>query len=526
MIDPAFFILQRNKIARFLLIFKRGEWAKILVILAFFLVFLLLSAVVFFFSFTSFKFLGQYPQIDQPIIIYTLAVTFILISVLTLTSSIMTGLGVLFQKEDNLLLFSLPIKTATIFESRFLDVILLSNWPLFAFGLPLILGYGLALELDFFSTLLFLVGILFLTLLTTQLGVIIALVASRLWGNLKNKFLGIFLLIAIPFLAIGLIQFVLPLELLANLETLSIEEIGQLVSRQPLMSKYLPTTWLVNKNLAWLVFSYLAVSAFLLLLRGKFYFQTVNKTAEGRFIAAPWDVVKKNPRSFPYLLRGRMGALTEKDWLIIARSPAQLFQAGFIIFLEIVYLLLISRIPLAKVQLVFPSWYQEELVKFNFLFINYLVSVFAIRFVFPMISLEGQSSWIVWSAPLPRMKIFWQKFIWSFLVILAWAEISTLFLIKILGLSLSQQWPLFLISLPLALTITTITLGIGTIKPNFWEKNPEKLSTSPGGIMATAICLGYIGIASLSHLAIWLMSTLIIIPILIQVSQKINEYEI
>lgn len=553
MIDRAFFTLQENKARRFLLIFKRGEWAKVLVIFVYLLIFLFLALGVFLFSLTSFRFLGQYPDVDQPIIIYTLAITFILTSILTFTSSIITGLGALFQKEDNSLLFSLPIKTATIFESRLADVIFLSNWPLFVFALPLILGYKFALELDFLPTLLFLGGILFLALFSSQMGVIVALVASRLWGNLRNKFLGMFLLIAIPPLAIGLTRIILPLEFLNNLGTLSIEEIIQLINRQALMAKFLPTTWLVNlihfyqtnpslsiRSLFFLVFSYLAVSLLLLLLRGKFYFQAVNKTAEGRFIAAPWDIVKKNPRSFPYLIKGRMGALTEKDWLVIFRSPSQLFQVGFIIFLGIVYFLIISRIPLERFQQVFPGWYQEELAKFNFLFISYLIAVFALRFVFPMISLEGQSSWIVWSAPLIRMKIFWQKLISSFLLILAWAEISTFFSIKILGLPLSQQWPLFLINLPLALTITAIALGIGAIKPNFWERNPEKLSTSPGGILATAVCLGYIGMVCLLlfiperglfflpliHSAVWLISALIVVPILIQVARVINQYEI
>jgi ABC-2 type transport system permease protein len=340
---------------------------------------------------------------------------------------------------------------------------------------------------------------------------------------------------------------------LTNLESLSLPEIAQLLKHQALLSPFLPTTWLVNlvsfwqkdpllglKNLLFLFFSYLVLLVLVLILRGKFYLQAVGKTSQGRFIAASWDEVKKKARAFPYVLKGRMGALTEKDWLVVFRTPNQIFQIAFIVFLEIVYLLIIIRLPLTRLRRLFPNWYQDQLLVFNFLFVNYLTSVFSMRFLFPMISLEGHSAWIVWSAPIKRMKVFWQKFLSSFLIILIWLEISTFLSIKTFRLSLFTQWPLFLINLPLSLTMVAISLGMGAIKPNFWEKNPEKLSTSPGGIMATTLCLVYIGGISflafvqkeanifnpLIHLAVWLISLFIAMPILLQVSQRIKRYEV
>lgn len=552
MIDPAFFILQESKLKRFLAIFREGNWAKILVMAAFLLIFLALSGGVFLFSLSTFKLLGQYSYVGQPIIVYTLATTFILTSVLTLGSSVITSLRTLFQREDNQLLFSFPLEAATIFESRLVDIIFLSSWPLFAFALPLVLGYRLGLGLDSFPTFLFLAGVLFLILLANLLGVAVALLISRLWGNLEDKILGVFLLIALPLLAKGLIELLLPPQLLTSLGAFSVEEITHLVSRQALMARFLPTTWLVNLICSWsqnplvgirslvlLALSFLVVLLSLLSLRGRFYLMTVSKTAEGRFIAAPRDAVRKTTRPFPYLLKGKIGALTEKDWLVIYRSPSQLFQLGLIVFLGIVYFLVMARVPLERVQQTFPGWHQEKLAKVNFLFINGLASVLAMRFSFPMISLEGQSSWVVWSAPLARIRIFWQKLIPSFLVILSGVAISTLVSTRMLALPLLYCWPLVLASVPLTLTITFITLGIGAIKPNFWEKDPEKLSTSPGGVIATAVCLGYLATAGalllfpkrgvvptlLVHLLLWLISGLIIAPILALVSQKINKYE-
>jgi len=91
----------------------------------------------------------------------------------------------------------------------------------------------------------------------------------------------------------------------------------------------------------------------------------------------------------------------------------------------------------------------------------------------------------------------------------------------------------------MAFILTLINLGIGTIKPNFWEKNPEKLSTSPGGLAATALCLFYIGISTqflfgqrgefFSPEAIFktfLASLILFFLIFRGVNKRINSYEI
>lgn len=550
MIDPGFFTLQKVKSRRFLSLFRKGNWAQVLVIIFSLLIFSGVAVAVYFFSLGSFRFLGQYPESSQPIITYSLAATFILTSLLILFSSVITGLGVLFQRNDNGLVFSLPLQTGTIFESRFLDVITLSSWPLFVFALPQILGYSHALHLNLTTMLLALFGLLFLTLFVNLIGVVLSLLLSRFWGNMRNKYLGLAMIISLPFLAWGLMRLLLPSQLTINLGALSVEEISQLLKRQTIMSPYLPTTWLVNlvtlweddliaaaNNLTRLSFVCVILTGIIYFLRDKFYLKVVSKTAEGRFIAAPWDVSPKKAQSFPYLLPGRIGALTEKDWLVIFRSPSQVTQIAFILFLEIIYLLIIRRIPLTQIQQFFPNWYEGYLIFGNFLFTSYLAAVLAMRFFFPMISLEGHSSWVIWSAPLSRMSLFWQKAVSSFLILLIWLEAATFLSVKILEPGFSWQGSLLLLNLPLALCLTIITLGIGAISPNFWEKNPEKLSTSPGGLAATFLSLVYISFLAglilsqkgrinlITQGSTWLLSLLLIAPIIFGVSRQIKKYE-
>ena len=126
------------------------------------------------------------------------------------------------------------------------------------------------------------------------------------------------------------------------------------------------------------------------------------------------------------------------------------------------------------------------------------------------------------------------------MIVFAWMVLATMISAKTLNLGSQQTLDLLLLNFPIALTITTVTLGIGALKPNFWEKNPEKLSTSPGGILATFLCLTYITLIGsfllfsnqlpsqniFILLISWMISGLIALPILLVVPRKIRHYEI
>lgn len=553
MIDPAFFILWKNQLKRGRSVLRHHNWAQVLVIFVTLSIFVGFGFGIFFFSLSSFQFLNQYSQTGTAIITYSLAVTFLLTCLLVFSSSFIAGFGLLFQKEDNSLLFSLPINTETIFESRMIETTFFSLWPLFLLALPLIASYSLTFHLTLFPTLFFLLGLLYLALFFNQLGIIGSILVSRLLGNLKNKFFGPLLLLATPFIALVFLKLILPSPLISSkLELLPLEEVNQLLEKQPLLHPFLPTTWLTRGIIIWpktpqtsLLYFYLIICAYLvtllitLLLRKKFYRAAVDKTALGRFLASPLDRIHKKSHPFPYLLPGWTGALTEKDWLLVFRSPNQLFQIAFLFFLEIIFLLVVKNIPILKIKEIFPFWYQERLLKVSFLFLNYLMAVFAMRFFFPLFSLESHSRWIIWTAPFAKIKIFYQKLVSSFLILLIWSTISNTVLLNTLGFSVLQKWPLLLVNIPLCLTLCIITVGIGAIKPNFWEKNPEKLSTTPAGILATGLCLGYLSLVVLllslskdstlfsasTHFFIWTISFLVSEPIFNRVLNSIDKNE-
>jgi hypothetical protein len=230
----------------------------------------------------------------------------------------------------------------------------------------------------------------------------------------------------------------------------------------------------------------------------KLYFKTLNKAQVGKFIAGSQDQTNalfKN-KNFPYFLKSQTGAFTEKDILTFFRSQSEVLQAGFILFIIILYYFLLARFPLEKIEANIPRFNWSSLIKANFLINVYILAILCLRFVFPMFSTEAQSGWFIWSAPFKKAKLYLQKFdlSWDVLSIVSILSslISTLVLKQGLVFFALQTILLIIISF----TLTAINLSIGAILPNFEEKNTEKLSTSGAGLLATALSIGYIALAN------------------------------
>jgi len=121
-------------------------------------------------------------------------------------------------------------------------------------------------------------------------------------------------------------------------------------------------------------------------------------------------------------------------------------------------------------------------------YLNFAVSALALstlttRFVFPQFSLEGQKLWIVGVAPMKLVTVLWQKFWVSFLV--TGAITTTLMIVSgtMLRLPLGQGLYFIFGMLILALGLTSLAVGMGTLVPDFRESNPARLVSGFGGTL-------------------------------------------
>ena len=114
------------------------------------------------------------------------------------------------------------------------------------------------------------------------------------------------------------------------------------------------------------------------------------------------------------------------------------------------------------------------------------------RFVFPQFSLEGRRVWLMGLAPLGLSRVVWWKFLTA----------SVLTGILTLGLTLLSCGMLHLdaahtMFFSVAITVMTLVLnalsvGLGTLYPNFTETNPGKIVSGFGGTFCLVLSFVYI----------------------------------
>ncbi len=180
-----------------------------------------------------------------------------------------------------------------------------------------------------------------------------------------------------------------------------------------------------------------------------------------------------------------------KDWRLLRRDPVQWSQ--FLIFFGLLglYFLNLDRFRSQGSDLSNITW--VNMVSFlNLAVVGLILSTFTTRFIFPMISLEGQRFWVLGLLPLPRETILWSKFVFAALG--SWLPCGLLILASDLMLQIDllvvgvHQFTCLLLCIGLA----AIAVGLGAIMPDFRESSPSKIAAGFGGTLNLVLSALYI----------------------------------
>jgi len=198
------------------------------------------------------------------------------------------------------------------------------------------------------------------------------------------------------------------------------------------------------------------------------------------------------PSAFPRRLGGPIGALIERDLLVIARSPHELSRAAFLGFLLALYTSFIVVAPLREVADRPDA--VGRLALLNMMASGYFLTAFALRFVFPAMSLEGRAAWVLFSSPVRLTRLVGAKLALAIGVLTV-----TVVPIAVAGMLRLVRDPLLVLTsaaflVMMVATTATLLLALGAAWPNFREPNPEALSTSGSGLLGTVICLLYVAV--------------------------------
>ncbi|HYW33399.1 MAG TPA: hypothetical protein VE869_17995 [Gemmatimonas sp.] len=181
--------------------------------------------------------------------------------------------------------------------------------------------------------------------------------------------------------------------------------------------------------------------------------------------------------------------LVLKELRVFARDSTQWSQLVMLAVLMVVYVGNVRYLPLSGPGV---STLLRNLIPFlNLALAGFVLASVAARFVFPSVSLEGRSFWLLRSSPLAMHDLLWAKF-WTGAVPLL---LLALVLVGLTNTMLGVRTFVHIVSLAaitgLVFPLTALALSYGTFYPRFESENAAQIPTSFGGLlfMMTSIVL-------------------------------------
>jgi ABC-2 type transport system permease protein len=465
---------------------------------------LLFWAGCFFFFYRTLAYFQTITALGPILTQRLLVLIFISFFTILLLSNVITTLTTFYGAADVNLLLAAPISARRLHQARFIETLASSSWMVLLFGLPAFAAYGVVYGAGptfYLATLTTLVPFLVIpaaigVLITT--GIVLVFPARRV---------GDFMLVVgaavsgAAYLGFRLLQ---P-EQLANPSGLAgfaafLADIG-------VPSPYLPTTWAAEVMIPLLGaragepffhLGLLASTAAVLYLASSTIVERVflsawSRAQQGRVWSGGERLLSRVIGTLTAPLPRPAGLLLAKDVTIFLRDARQWSQLVLLLALGVIYVYNFSVLPIDDGSGLARKI--REIAAFCNLGLAAFVSAsVAARFVYPAVSLEGRSWWVIRTAPIPLRTIWWSKFTIAFLPLLVLGEILIVVTNRFLGLELGLTL-VFMATLACVIAaITSLGLAFGAAYPRFDSQNPAQIATSFGALVYMVTCLGLIAV--------------------------------
>jgi ABC-2 type transport system permease protein len=445
--------------------------------------------------FRIFAYLQGLESIGRPLMFRLVLSSFLTFFLMLFLSNLVSSLSTLYQSPEIEYLLSTPIPAGELFRYRFYQNVFFSTWATLLLGLPLVLALNRALRGGIAQLAASLLLLIPFVLIPGFLAVIALMAAVSVFPKLTLRQLLAGLLVVMALSSGGFFLFGQPQGLsIAQIDTMPELE-RYLSSLAVISSPLLPSTWLAEGLTAaswtmrltrlWLLLiTAVFAGAFCFWFAQRHYFSTVTSRVSSSRGANDRSVYGRRwlDRKFP---------VAAKDVVLFLRDPTQWTQGLIFLSLLVIYLGALRTYP---ILFVFPVW--KVIISFiNFAFAGYILATLSVRFVFPVISLEGPMLWLIKSSPLSFRRLFYEKAFLSLVSGLVLTETLS-FVSNVILKTTPGMKALSTISLGLmCLAITSLTLCLGAILPDYKERNPGKIASGLGGLLAALAGLGYVGLS-------------------------------
>jgi ABC-2 type transport system permease protein len=441
------------------------------------------------------------PTLNQKL----LSMVFLTFFAILLFSNVITGLSTFFLSRDLLLLVPAPVPPGQLFAAKFVETLVDSSWMVLLFSTPAFLAYGIVHgggPLYYLMTILTIVPFL---IIPAALGVIVTMALAYLLPAQRGK--DMLIVFSALFLALLYMLFrLLQPEKLVNPEAFS-DFVAFVAAMQTPTSPWLPSTWASEALLPFLglktgdpVFYYLLLlsTALMLVVVGAWTATALypvgwSKAQEGRRRGGQSRWADLFIRGLARLFPAPLQVSVIKDLKTFCRDTGQWSQLFQLLALVVVYVYNFSVLPRGN-GFVGMLDLKNFVAFFNLALAAFVISAIAIRFVFPALSLEGKTFWVLKSAPLHLRRWWWSKFWVALLPLLFFGELLAVVTNYFLGVSLFMM---VLAPVTIAfLTFALVALGMafGIAYPNFTAEHIAKIPASFGGVLYMAFSIVFIGL--------------------------------
>lgn len=418
--------------------------------------------------------------------------------------NIVVSYSTLFRSPEISFLLTKPVNPVRIFVIKFFDNFFYSSGTLIMVMVALLVGFTWYFKVNVWQgVLLFFFNFLPFMLTAGLIGVLLLLLLMNLAGRIGfRKTVG---LLAAGYVALVLAFFKVssPVATVEGVMKYFPNVDGYFASLIPTYIKFLPSNWL-SEAMFWTAKGNVAealpyyalqmlLTAFLLIVvyfaGGAAYLKTWHRSIDFRE-----NRVKKEEKP-GFFAFGKSSVfrdpLTEsifkRDLHMFIREPAQIIHLAVLLFFIVLFVTSMPSVALLawKRSVLFTTIFLAVYV-FNLFFVITL----ALRFVFPLISLEGSVIWKVKSAPISLRELLKKRLSIPLWVIVGISQIMSFLIVFKFYCDLII--PFALISFAAAWFIVMLNFGMGGLFINLKEKNPVRLSSSQGASISFLFSVVYL----------------------------------
>jgi ABC-2 type transport system permease protein len=421
-------------------------------------------------------------------------------------SNIVTSLSTFYLSGELDILLSTPVTIQSIYRAKFIETIADSSWMTLLYGLPVFIAYGAVFKASTAYYLGLALTVIPFLIIPAGFGIMATMLLVSAFPARRARDV-LVLLGLLFFVALYILLRMLRPEKLVDPDTFP-TLVQYLTAMRSPVSPLLPSSWatetlssLLRGNQGEMVFYLLMLwsTAGATIVIGEWVCERVYYPGWSRSQEGKRSSISRSRAADAFFalaalpFRGKVRAIVLKDIKLFFRDTSQWSQLFLLVALIVVYIYSFKLLPLERAAM--PSFYLQNLIAFlNLGMVGFVTTAVAVRFVFPAVSLEGESFWIIRSSPLSIKDFLWAKFWSSLLPLIMLAEALIALSNTLLKVTPFMMGLGIVTVFLMTFGITSLGVGLGAVFPEFKHENAAQIPTGFGGIVYMLVALLFIGV--------------------------------